>query len=94
MIILHLRLILHDDLDRSDGKYEWIYCCLKYEWIYCCLKYEWIYCCLRQLIVDKQENDDNDYYYMLVDDTICCYMSTPMTVQMQTQNDAAVNGSK
>ena len=75
MITLHLRLILHDDLGRSDGKYEWIYCCLK------------------QLIVDKQEkNDDNDY--MLVDDTICCYMSTPMTVQMQTQNDAAVNGSK
>jgi len=31
---------------------------------------------------------------MLVDDTICYYMSTPMTVQMKTQNDAAVNGSK
>ena len=68
MIILHLRLILHDDLDRSNGQYEWIYCCLK------------------QLIVDKQEkNDDNDY--MLVDDTIYCYMSTPMTVQLMIDED-------
>ena len=29
MFTLHLRLILHDDLGSSDGKYEWIYCCLK-----------------------------------------------------------------
>ena len=78
MITVHLCLILHDDVGRSDGKYEWIYCCLKYEWIYCCL---------RQLIVDKQENDDNDYNYMLVDDTICCYMSTPMTVQFMIDED-------